>query len=460
MQRRKFLSTTAATSAGLTAGFLTLPHAAKAVHTFDRSKKYRVGLIGAGWYGKVDLFRLLAVARDEVDVVGLCDVDKKMLSQAAKLTAARQKSGKEPALYADYRKLLEDQNLDIAIVGTPDHWHALPMIEACKAGCDVYVQKPVGVDFVEGEAMVAAARKYDRVVQVGTQRRSTTHLLTARDKYLTNGRIGKIGRVEIHSYYRGRHNLSGKSVAPPEHLDFEAWTGPAPMRPYYENMTPVKWRAFKEYGNGAIGDLCVHFFDLTRYFLDLGWPEQIACTGGEFVDTENISNVPDTQDALFKYPSLDVVWTNRAWGNPVEKEYPWAVTFFGTQGTLKMDLTKYDFLPTKSSGGKPESGTFLAEEASELEKQEERYNLATLGGTRRHLKDFFDAVKTREKPVADILQGHISSSSCVLANNAMELGRSLTLDKDSGRPQEDDEATKLLTRNYRQPWIHPTAETV
>ena len=460
MQRRKFLSTSAATTAGLTAGLLALPNAAKAVHTFDKSKKYRVGLIGTGWYGKVDLFRLLAVARDEVDVVGLCDVDKKMLSQAAKLTAERQQSGKEPALYADYRKLLEDQNLDIAIVGTPDHWHALPMIEACQAGCDVYVQKPVGVDFIEGEAMVAAARKYDRIVQVGTQRRSTPHMLEARDKYLTSGRIGKIGRVEIHSYFGSRQGLSGKIVPPPEHLDYEAWTGPAPMRPYYEKMTPVRWRAFSEYGNGAIGDLCVHFFDLARYFLDLGWPEQIECSGGEFVDTENIANIPDTQDAIFKYPGMNVVWTNRAWGNPVEKGYPWAITFFGSQGTLKMSLQKYDFIPSQWSGKKPESGKFLAEEASDLEKQEDRFDLATLGATRRHLKNFFDAVKTREKPVADILQGHISSSTCVLANNAMELGRSLTLDKDSGRPLDDDDATKLLARDYRQPWIHPTAESV
>jgi len=458
MLRRKFLSTTAATTAGLTAGLFTLPKAAKALHTFDEAKKYRVGLIGTGWYGKVDLFRLLAVARNEVDVVGLCDVDKKMLSQAAKLTAERQQSGKEPALYGDYRKLLEDQNLDIALVGTPDHWHALPMIEACKAGCDVYVQKPVGVDFIEGEAMVAAARKYDRVVQVGTQRRSTPHLLEARDKYVTTGRIGKIGRVEIHSYYAGRHGLNGKVIQPPAGLDYEMWTGPAPMRPLYENMLPVAWRAFSEYGNGAIGDLCVHFFDLARYFLDLGWPEQISCSGGEFVDTENISNIPDTQDAIFKYPGMDVVWTNRAWGNPVEKDYPWAMTFFGSQGTLKMNLNKYEFIPT--GGGEPEVGKFLAEEASELEKQEERFDLPTLGATRRHLKNFFDAVKTREKPVADILQGHISSSTCVLANNAMELERTLKLDPETGRPQGDNEATKLLARDYRQPWVHPTAESV
>lgn len=458
MQRRKFLTTTAAATALTSAGLFSNAPFARAVHAFDQPKKYRVGLIGTGWYGKVDLFRLLAVARDEVEVVGLCDVDKNMLTQAAKLTAERQSSGKEPALYEDYRKLLADQDLDIAIVGTPDHWHALPMIEACQAGCDVYVQKPVGVDFTEGEAMVAAARKYDRIVQVGTQRRSTPHLLEARDKYITSGRIGNVGRVEIYSYYGGRYGLSGKTITPPEHLNFDLWTGPAPMRPLYEKMLPIAWRAFMEYGNGAMGDLCVHFFDLARYFLDLGWPQTISCIGGELVDTDNIANTPDTQDAIFTYPGLNVVWTNRTWGNPIDKAYPWAISFFGTGGTLRMNLKGYDFTPT--GGKKRETGTFLAEEASALEKQEQRFDLKTLGATRRHLKDFFNSVKTRQLPVADILEGHISSSACVLANNAMTLKRSLKLDPKTGRPVDDAEATKLLARDYRQPWIHPTAESV
>lgn len=458
MQRRKFLTTTAAATAMTTTGLLNQTRALGAVHTFDESKKYRVGLIGTGWYGKVDLFRLMAVAGDEVEVVGLCDVDKNMLSEAAKLTVERQKSDKQPALYGDYRKLLADQDLDIAIVGTPDHWHALPMIEACQAGCDVYVQKPVGVDFIEGESMVAAARKYDRIVQVGTQRRSTPHLIEARDKYITSGKIGSVGRVEIHSYFAGRFGLSGKPITPPPHLDYEMWTGPAPMRPLYERMLPVAWRAFKEYGNGAIGDLCVHFFDLARYFLDLGWPQQVSCIGGEFVDTKNPSNIPDTQDAIFKYPELNIVWTNRAWGNPIDKDYPWAISIYGSQGTLRMNLERYDFTP--KNGGEIERGEFLAEEVSELERKEPRFDHKSLGATRRHLKDFFESVKTRQLPVADILEGHISSSACVLANNAMDLGRTLSLDPKTGRPIDDEAATKLLAREYRQPWVHPTAESI
>jgi predicted dehydrogenase len=388
--------------------------------------------------------------------VALCDVDSAILDEAAVLTSQRQKNGKEPRKYSDYEKMLDAEGLDIAIVGTPDHWHALPMIAACKAGADVYVQKPISVDFIEGEAMVTAARKYGRVVQVGTQRRSTPHLLEARDKYIKTGRLGKIGTVAIHSYYRGRQSVKNKLVVPPTTLDYDRWCGPAPVGPYYENMLPVKWRAFKNYGNGQIGDLCVHYFDLARYFLDLGWPKRVSCSGGTFVDTENVATIPDTQDAVFSYDNLNVTWTNRCWGKPPESDYPWAIFFYGSEGTLKMDLKKYEFIP--SGKGETEKGTFLKEPFSDLAKREARFDKATCGATRRHLKNFFDCVKTRETPVADILEGHISSASCILANNAMEIGDGFELDSNSGRPIGNNKADDLLARPYRDPWRHPTAE--
>src|SRR5688500_12500333 len=161
-------------------------------------QKKRVGLIGTGWYGKCDLFRLIQVA--PVEVVSLCDVDKKMLSEAADMVAQRQASKKRPRTYTDYREMLKEKDLDIVLVETPDHWHALPMIEAVKSGADVWVQKPIGVDIVEGQAMLAAARKYGRVVQVNTQRRSTPHLEEARD-IIQQGKLGKIAMVETCCFY-------------------------------------------------------------------------------------------------------------------------------------------------------------------------------------------------------------------------------------------------------------------
>src|SRR5215203_5747058 len=161
----------------------------------------RVGLIGCGWYGKSDLLRLIQVA--PVEVVSLCDVDKTMVAEAADIVSTRQQSKKKPRTYGDYREMLKARDLDLVLIDTPDHWHALPMIDAVRAGLDVWVQKPISVDVVEGQAMLAAARKYKRVVQIGTQRRSTPHLKEARE-IVQEGKLGTIGHVEVYSYGGGR----------------------------------------------------------------------------------------------------------------------------------------------------------------------------------------------------------------------------------------------------------------
>src|SRR3954462_11312795 len=190
MNRREFLQAGAAGLALTTVG----GYAAE----FADQKPKRVGLIGAGWYGKADLFRLIQVA--PVEVVSLCDVDKRMLADAAEMVSTRQKSKKKPRTYGDYREMLKEKDLDIVLIATPDHWHALTMIEAVRSGADVYCQKPISVDVVEGQAMLAAARKYKRVVQVGMQRRSTPHIAEARDNFLRTGKLGRIGLVEICCY--------------------------------------------------------------------------------------------------------------------------------------------------------------------------------------------------------------------------------------------------------------------
>ncbi|GAG49854.1 unnamed protein product, partial [marine sediment metagenome] len=194
MDRRQFLETGAA---GLALPAISGSAASAAILAGRKPK--RVGLIGTGWYGKCDLLRLIQVA--PVEVVSLCDVDKRMLAEAAEIVSLRQASKKKPRTYGDYRRMLAEKDLDIVLVATPDHWHALPMIAAVESGADVFVQKPIGVDVVEGQAMLAAARKHNRVVQVGMQRRSTPHLIDARDRIIKEGKLGKIGLVEIYCYY-------------------------------------------------------------------------------------------------------------------------------------------------------------------------------------------------------------------------------------------------------------------
>src|SRR5712692_1474956 len=213
MHRRQFLSATVG-SVAMSAFLPVLPAAFAA-----EPKPKRVGLIGTGWYGKCDLLRLIQVA--PVEVVSLCDVDRRMLADAAEQVASRQASKKTPRTYADYREMLREKDLDIVLIATPDHWHALPMIAAVEADADVYVQKPISVDVVEGQAMVAAARKNKRVVQVGTQRRSTPHIIEARDTIVKPGKLGKVGLVEVYCYYHMRARENPPDTAPPDYLDYE-----------------------------------------------------------------------------------------------------------------------------------------------------------------------------------------------------------------------------------------------
>src|SRR5690349_19111983 len=223
INRRHFLK-------GATAALALSTFGARGMDLINPTKTLNVGLIGTGWYGKSDLFRLIQVA--PVNVVALCDVDKNQLAEAAKMVSQRLKTSKAPRLYNDYRKMLAENELDIVLIGTPDHWHALTAIDAMKAGANVYVQKPISVDVIEGEAMVAAARKYNRVVQVGTQRRSTPHLVDAKQKVVDAGLLGKVSHVEMCCYYHMRNDSNPPVKPVPDFLNYEMWTGPAPMRPY------------------------------------------------------------------------------------------------------------------------------------------------------------------------------------------------------------------------------------
>lgn len=440
MQRRQFLKSSAAA------------FAASALYADQKPR--RVGLIGTGWYGKADLFRLIQVA--PVEVVSLCDVDSKMLSDAADMTATRQVSRKRPRTYSDYRAMLKERDLDIVLIATPDHWHALVMIEAVKSGADLYCQKPISADIREGKAMLAAAREHKRVVQVGTQRRSTPHLVEARDQIIREGKLGKIGLVEIYCYYHMRASGNPPDKAPPPNLDYEMWTGPAPMRPYNEWVHPRGWRAFMEYGNGIVGDMCVHMLDMTRWMMDLGWPKSVSSSGGILVDKASKANISDTQSATFDFGEVKVVWQHRSWGQSPDPKYDWGATFYGDKGTLKASVYSYDFTPASGGQAIHKDVTYEFEQYPEdkTEKDLERHVAPAI---RYHMKNLLASIDARSKPVADIEQGYISTSSCILANLSMDLGRTLVWDEAAGQIAGDAEANARLARAYRGPWVHPRA---
>jgi predicted dehydrogenase len=448
MNRREFLATAA--------GFAAAGAASAA--QYDDQKPRRVGLIGSGWYGKSDLLRLIQVA--PVEVVSLCDVDKHMLDEAGEIVQSRQRSKKKPRLYTDYRKMLAEKDLDIVEVATPDHWHALPAIAAIQSGVDVYLQKPITVDIIEGQAILAAARKHNRVVQIGTQRRSTPHLIEARDRIIREGKLGKVAYVDLHCYYHMRNDTNPPDTPPPPYLDYEAWTGPAPMRPFCSITHPRGWRAFMEYGNGIVGDMCVHMLDMARWMLDVGAPTRVSSTGGILVEKGAKANISDTQTATFDFPDLRMVWEHRTWGDAPDpnQDYSWGATFFGDKGTLKASVFGYDFAGHDGTRlkGKP---LFEYDKYPEdkTEKDLERHVASAIRG---HMRDWLAAVDHRSRPVADIEQGYISTTACILANLSMKLGRSLQWDPVAGRVVGDEEANRLLARTYRAGYTHPEPAAV
>lgn len=444
-KRRQLLKGAAATITLSALGFPAM--------SFDTPvKEWKVALIGTGWYGKSDLFRLLQVA--PVNVVALCDVDAHQLQQAGEMVSKRQKSGKVPALYANHEKMLKENKLDIVLIGSPDHWHAMHAIDAMKSGAHVYVQKPVSTDVIEGESMVAAARKYKRVVQVGTQRRSTPHLIDARKNIIEAGLLGKISHVDMCCYYHMRANGNPPVQPVPEYFDYNRWTGPAPLRPFDGMPHKRWWRAFMEYGNGIMGDMCVHMFDAVRWMLDLGWPIKISSTGGIYMDKESKSNIADTQSALFEYKDLTCSWEQRSWGTAPDPDYPWAFMIYGDKGTLKASTMQYEFIPS-GKGDKIHMDVVYEKEKYPEDLTEPDIELNAAPATRRHMLNFLDAINNNKRPVADIEQGHISSASCIIANLSMKLGRPLVYDPVQRIIKNDPEATRLLRRTYRAPWQHP-----
>jgi predicted dehydrogenase len=240
----------------------------------------------------------------------------------------------------------------------------------------------------------------------------------------------------------------------PDFFDYEMWTGPAPMRPF-DGLPHVRWwRAFMEYGNGIMGDMCVHMLDAVRWMLHLGWPNRISSTGGIYVDKTGKSNITDTQTAIFEYEGLNCVWQHRTWGTAADPEYPWAYIIYGDKGTLKCSTMKYDFLPA-GKGEKIHKDVVYEKEKYPEDLKEPNIELNAAPATRLHMLNFLNAIVTKTRPVADIEEAHISTASCILANLSMKTGRPLIYDPVTRQVKGDAEATALLERAYRGPWIHP-----
>jgi predicted dehydrogenase len=228
------------------------------------------------------------------------------------------------------------------------------------------------------------------------------------------------------------------------------------MRPYNNIVHQRGWRAFMEYSNGIVGDMCIHMLDMVRWMLDLGWPESVTSSGGILVDKNAKANISDTQTATFDFKELQVVWQHRTWGHSPDPQYPWAAFIYGDKGTLKASVNGYDFIPRDKGGKAIHKDVVMELDQYPEDRNEKDLERHVAPAIRGHMLDFLSAVATRERPVADIEQGHISTTSCILANMAMDLGRTLRWNPESGLVLNDAEANQQLGRVYRAPYQHPS----
>jgi predicted dehydrogenase len=425
------------------------------VLTAARDKKYRTALIGSGWWGMNIATEAMQSAR--CSMVALCDVDSRQLDPAAE--KVENLTGSRPKKYKDFRELLANEKPEIAIVATPDHWHPLAAIAAIKAGAHVYVEKPIGHTIREGRAMVNAARAAGRVVQVGTHRRISPHNVSGM-KFIREGRAGKIGMVRAFVNYGGGPEQPRKNVEPPKGLDWDMWCGPGPLRPYNGDpknlhaggIHPRGFRQYLDYANGTLGDWGVHWVDQILWVTEEKWPRTVYSTGGRpikgppvLTEHEQTTDAPDHQVATYEFESFTATWEHRQFaGNDVEKGENVGCYFYGTKGIFHMGwIDGWTFYPVGR-------GQKVVHEDAQLNEPDQQ-NIKELWA------DFLDAIETGSKPVCDIEEIHRSTNMSLLGMLSYKLGRSVKWDGRNETIVGDPEANKLLSRQYRKPWVYPHA---
>jgi predicted dehydrogenase len=423
LSRRQFLGRSAQNAAGVAAGMVGL---SSSVARADRSEPVRVGVIGVRTQGKTLAAQF--AAQPQVTVAAVCDVDESLKSAVIKPVMEHQTD--EPRWESDFRRLLDDPQIDAVAIATPDHWHAIMGVMACQAGKDVYLEKPVSLTIEEGRRLVEVARANDCVMQVGLQQRSGTHFQSAVELV----RSGKLGTVRFAKAWlaNARRPLPRRSdEAVPAGVDYDLWLGPSAERNFNTNRFHYHWHWFRDYGTGELGNWGVHLLDVARWGMELDLPERVSASGGNYVFGGE-AEFPDTLAATFHYPQHTITWEHRLWSDHGLEGRSSGVAFHGERGTLVVDRSGWKVYDSKER---------LTSDASEL-----------LGS---HVRNFIDCVRTRQKPNADIEIGHASTTLCHLGNIAWQLGREVRFDGRSETFPGDVEADAMLTRAYRDPWTLP-----
>ncbi len=426
VSRRTFLKGTATATAVTLAAPMFVPKS-----TFGANDRIRVAVLGVHGRGKSHIKGFMNL--ENVEVVTLCDPDKQVLEERAK--SFKETYNKKVRIEQDLRKVYDDKDIDVVSIATPNHWHSLATIWACQAGKDVYVEKPGSHNIFEGRKMVDAAIKYDRIVQHGVQLRSSPALQEA-VKHLREGLIGKVYMARG-LVFRWRPDIGNKPFEPvPSYLNWDLWLGPAQYRPFTRNLVHYNWHWHWDFGNGDIGNQGIHETDMCMWGLGVGLPEKVSAMGGKFL-WNDAKETPEVLSTVYYYPKENkmIEFEVRPWCTNTEDGTTVGNIFYGSEGYMVIKgYNKYEVF----FGRKREPGP-----------------KGDQGGD--HYKNFIDAVRAHDKSILNgpVETAHLSSALAHIGNISYRLGRQLTFDPGSERFVDDEEANKMLARNYRDPFVVP-----
>lgn len=419
ISRRSFLRAAVLAGAGWSV------HSSGLLRAAGANSRVRLAFIGVNSRG-TDLIKSF-MALDGVEAAWICDVDKRALAKGLAAVALTQK--RAPKTTNDLRRVLDDPEVDAVVIAAPDHWHAPAAILACQAGKHVYVEKPASHNPQEGEWMVAAARKYRRVVQLGTQRRSMPAVREAMQRL----KEGVIGRVTFSKgwYTNQRGGIGRGHAAPvPDWLDYALWQGPAPEKPYRDNLIHYNWHWFWHWGTGELGNNGIHALDLCRWGLGVTHPQRVVAAGARYRFADDQES-PDTVTVSYEFPGCGLTWEGRSCDKHVMDGSGFGASFYGEGGVLMIDGSNYTIYDLN-------------------DKQIAR--VQGPGDDRPHLRNFLDCVVDGGTPNADIGEGHLSTQLCHLGNIAWRTRSSLDLDAGNGRVLHNKAAMRLWRRDYRPGW--------
>ena len=436
--RRTFIktSTAAAAGIGISSSLAASPFTSSSV--LGANDKITVALIGCrnmGWYDLEDILK-----QPNVELHTLCDVDGKVLEDKAGQFPMN--AGPSPNITMDYRVVLDNKDIDAVIIGTPDHWHCLPTVEACEAGKHVYVEKPLANSIGEINVMLDAARKNNSLVQVGQQQRSGAHWKSAIE-FVKSGKLGTIRQVKFWGNFNyGAGNMPVPDSDPPEGVDYDRWLGPAPLKPFNKNRFHGSWRMFRDYGGGLLSDWGVHLIDMGLWAMDVkSAPLSVQALGGNFASKDHALEMPDTLTVLYEMDGYNMIWEHNGGIERGPYDQGYGVKFIGSNGTLVADREKWRIFPEGS--GDDQRMQAVDPQASD--------RLSHIN----HCENFIRAIRHGDPLNAEIEFGHRSALYAHLGNIAFWADQRVVYDEKKRKITNSEKANALLTPAYRAPWKFP-----